>query len=133
MTREPPSKQRVLVLGVLGWLPLMLVVGLAIYLTVLLNASFAGRLPVTGDPLANSEVRRFLVTLLAGSSAIAFLQIIVAGIFIADASGRVQGIDLALWALGFVFFGQFIMPAYWFKHLRGAPPPAARGYNRVGY
>lgn len=114
-------------LGLLAWLPILMVVGIAIYLVVFMAAHGATSPVVPRLDWDDPDVRHFLIVLFGGATVVALLQILFSVAFIIDATSRVQlkGGVMAAWALGFVFFGELLFPVYWFLYVMRDPPRTA--------
>jgi hypothetical protein len=116
---------RKLALGVLAWMPNSGVVGLAVYL-----ANYAAPVLFLGGApnidLSDPRVQHFLTVLIGGAAIIALLQLLFSIAFIIDAvtGAKLAGLSVALWALGFVFFGELLFPVYWLLHVMRASPAA---------
>jgi hypothetical protein len=115
---------RKLVLGLLAWLPIVMVVGIAIYLVAFMAAQLGLATAIPHLDLDDPEVRHFLIVLVGGASVVALIQIVSSVVFIIDASSKAQlkGTAMALWAVGFIFFGELLFPIYWLLYvMRDAP------------
>jgi hypothetical protein len=112
---------RKVVLGILAWLPIVLVLALATYLAAFIVPHIPG-----GFPPKDDAMKEWLILLFGGAGVIALVQIIFSVVFIIDATtkAKVQGLPMALWAIGFVFFGELLFPVYWILYVMRDPATA---------
>lgn len=131
---------RKIFLGVLAWTPIVLVVALAMYLVAAGPAVGGGHFDVSVGSWEglSPQIRHLLIALFGGATLIALLQIVFSIVFIVDAStnAKLRGAPLALWAIGFIFFGELLFPIYWLLHVarerQPVPNPTAAGTTSYG-
>lgn len=126
-------------LALCAWLPIAMVIGLAIYLVVGLGLAGEALLELRDHDL--KRLQELLLVLVGGATVIAFVQIGCAIALIIDASGRgITGGPLAGWVIGFLFVGSVVMPIYWVLYVArdrrvdgprppGPPTPQGPGYG----